>query len=49
VGDAAKSSDAILARIPLKWTHVIENDSLKIKELEHVGNEKARHIFKDMR
>ena len=44
--DRAKSSDAILARIPLILTHVIENDSLKIKELEHVGNEKAGHFFR---
>jgi hypothetical protein len=33
------------ARIPLKWTHVIEKESLKIKQLEHAAVETAGQLF----
>ena len=32
---------AILERLPSTWTYVIDKDSLKIKELEHVLIEKS--------
>ena len=30
------------------WNHVIEKESLKFKELEHVKLEKAGQLFRDM-
>ena len=36
---------AILERLPSTWTHVIDKDSLKIKELEHVLIEKVRNCL----
>ena len=33
---------------PINWNHVIEKDSLKIKELGHLRIEKASNLFKDM-
>ena len=36
---------AILERLPSTWTHVIDKDSLKIKELEHVLIEKIRNFL----
>jgi hypothetical protein len=38
-----------LERVPIKWNHLIDKDSLKIKELEHVGIEKVEQLFLDMR
>jgi hypothetical protein len=35
-------------RFPITWNHVIDKDSLKIKELEHVLIEKAEQLFRDM-
>jgi hypothetical protein len=32
-------------RVPIKWNHLIGNDSLKIKELEDVSNEKGEQLF----
>ncbi len=37
-----------LERVPIKWNHLIDKDSLKIKELEHVGIEKVEQLFLDM-
>jgi hypothetical protein len=37
-----------LERIPLKWTHLIEKDSFKIKELEHVLIENVEQVFRVM-
>jgi hypothetical protein len=31
-----------------KWNHLIDKDSLKIKELEHVRIEKVEQLFLDM-
>jgi hypothetical protein len=31
--------------VPIKWNHLIDKDSLKIKELEHVGIEKVEQLF----
>ncbi len=43
----AKSGLA-LERVPIKWNHLIDKDSLKIKELEHVLIEKVEQLFWDM-
>ncbi len=43
--------DAVLAkleRFPITWNHVIEKESLKFKELEHVLIEKVEQLFRDM-
>ncbi|MGH6794321.1 MAG: hypothetical protein ACREDH_03780 [Methylocella sp.] len=37
-----------LERVPIKWNHLIDKDSLKIKELEHVLIEKVEQLFRDM-
>jgi hypothetical protein len=34
--------------VPIKWNHLIDKDSLKIKELEHVLIEKVEQLFRDM-
>ena len=47
-GRAAGSRSA-LERFPITWNHVIEKETLKIKELEHVGIEKVEQLFRDMR
>jgi hypothetical protein len=38
-----------LERLPYTWNHVIEKESLKFKELEHVLIEKVEQLFWDMR
>jgi hypothetical protein len=30
--------DHALERLPTRWTHLIDKESLRFKELEHVGN-----------
>ena len=35
-----------LGRVPLKWTHMIDKDSFKIKELEHVLIENIEQLFR---
>jgi hypothetical protein len=40
--------DYALERVPIKWNHLIDKDSLKIKELEHVRIEKVEQLFRDM-
>jgi hypothetical protein len=37
-----------LERVPSKWNHLIDKDSLKFKELEHVRIEKVEQLFLDM-
>jgi len=37
-----------LARVPIKWAHLIGKDSFKIKELGHVLIEKGEQLFRDM-
>ena len=37
-----------LERFPIAWNHVIEKESLKFKELEHVLIEKVEQLFRDM-
>jgi hypothetical protein len=37
-----------LERYPISWNHLIEKESLKIKELEHVHIEKAGQLFRKM-
>ena len=34
-----------LERLPSTWNHVIDKESLKFKELEHVRLEKAEQLF----
>jgi hypothetical protein len=34
-----------LERFPITWNHVIEKESLKFKELEHVRIEKVEQLF----
>jgi hypothetical protein len=34
-----------LERVPIKWNHLIDKDSLKVKDLEH---EKVEQLFLDM-
>jgi hypothetical protein len=42
---ARNRAGATLERLPSTWTHVIEKESLKFKELEHVRIEKAGQLF----
>jgi hypothetical protein len=37
-----------LERFPITWNHVIDKETLKIKELEHVLIEKVEQLFRDM-
>ena len=41
-------SDHGLERFPIRWNHLIERESLKFKELEHVLIEKAGQLFRNM-
>jgi len=45
----ARSAPGALESIPIKWNHLIDKDSLKIKELEHVLIQKVEQLFRDMR
>jgi len=38
----------ILERFPIRWNHLIEKESLKFKELEHVLIEKVDQLFRNM-
>jgi hypothetical protein len=42
------SLENALERFPITWNHVIDKESLKIKELEHVLIEKVEQLFRDM-
>ncbi len=37
-----------LERVPIEWTHLIDSDSFKIKELEHVPIERVAQLFRVM-
>jgi hypothetical protein len=37
-----------LERFPIRWNHLIEEESLRFKELVHAGSEKAGHFFRNM-
>jgi hypothetical protein len=37
-----------LERFPITWNHVIDKESPKFKELEHVLVEKVEQLFRDM-
>jgi hypothetical protein len=39
---------AHLERVPIKWNHLIDKDSLNIKKLEHDLIEKVEQLFRDM-
>jgi hypothetical protein len=41
-GFGATCCELQLPRLPINWNHVIEKDSLKIKELGHLRIEKAK-------
>jgi len=38
----------VLERFPIGWNHLIEKESLKFKELEHVLIEKVDQLFRNM-
>ena len=40
--------DHALERLPTRWTHLIDKESLRFKELEHVLIEKVEQVFRDM-
>jgi hypothetical protein len=46
-GEARSGSrqENALERVPITWNCVIDNDSLKFKELEHVLIEKFEQLF----
>jgi hypothetical protein len=35
-------------RFPIRWNHLIEKESLRFKEVEHVGLEKVGQLFRNM-
>ncbi|QBR70352.1 hypothetical protein CU048_02625 [Beijerinckiaceae bacterium] len=37
-----------LERFPIRWNHLIEKESLKFNELEHVPIEKVGQLFRNM-
>jgi hypothetical protein len=45
---AITNSRFLLERVPINWIHLIDKDSHKIKELEHVLIKKAEQLFRDM-
>jgi hypothetical protein len=38
-----------LERFPITWNHVIEKETLKFRDLEHVLIEEVEQLFRDMR
>jgi len=44
----ARNDKARLEHVPIKWNHLIDKDSPKIKELEHFLIEKVEQLFRDM-
>ena len=49
LSEASQSiTTVVLERVPITWNHVIDKDSLKFKELEHVLIEKVEQLFRDM-
>ncbi len=38
----------ILERFPIRWNHLIEKESLRFKDLEHVLIEKVDQLFRNM-
>jgi hypothetical protein len=46
--DVLAADSERLERFPITWNHVIENESLKFKELEHVLIEKVEQLVRDM-
>jgi hypothetical protein len=40
--------ETLLERFPIRWTHLIEKESLGFKELEHVLIEKVEQLFRNM-
>ncbi len=38
----------LLERFPIRWNHLIEKESLRFKELEHVLIEKVEQLFRNM-
>ena len=42
------TTNEALERLPYAWNHLIEKESLKFKEWEHVKREKACQFFRDM-
>jgi hypothetical protein len=46
--NSLSADSALLQRFPITWNHVIEKESLKFKEVEHVLIEKVEQLFRDM-
>jgi hypothetical protein len=42
---AKRGDPKTLERVPIKWNHLINWDSLRIKELEHVLIDKVEQLF----
>jgi hypothetical protein len=40
--------EATLERFPITWNHVIEKETLKFRDLEHVLIEEVEQLFRDM-
>ncbi len=45
---AKKTIRPVLERFPIRWNHLIEKESLKFNELEHVPIEKVAQLFRNM-
>jgi hypothetical protein len=43
-----KTAFQALERFPIRWNHLIEKESLRFKELEHVLIEKVDQLFRNM-
>ena len=43
-----REAAALLEHFPIAWNHVIEKESLKCKDLEHVLIEKVEQLFRDI-
>ena len=41
----ATFGDHVLERLPTRWTHQIDKEQLRFKELEHVGSKKPVNFF----
>ncbi len=42
------AAETCLERFPITWNHVIEKESLRFKELEHVLIEKVEQLYRNM-
>jgi hypothetical protein len=47
-GRTSRLLTLMLERFPIRWNHLIEKESIRFKELEHVGIEKVGQLFRNM-